>query len=406
MHKTVKRCIVAGGFAAMCMALLMGFAPQGNVTQVRRPISFVVETAAPDTLAPLAASNAPGAVWVGTVSHAVRRSTMPAADATTPENNLLLFTEGGVALLVTTSAGHGVKAVEAEIRANALVPLVLTGSVGVAHAANDTGLLDPAALYAAAHGRSPEVLGETGVPLRFTTHGRDACAVSSELLEQLLVAFTPPAEPPTATAPGELPPAPTVLAPLPRQRFDTGSVFARAERYRALVSHFAERFSLDPALVYAIIHAESSFRTGLVSPRSAMGLMQLLPSTAGGEVHRFLHGSSAHVTLQELSNPETNIRYGTAYLYLLLNRHMAGITHPRSRQYCAVASYNMGPHGFLKLFGSTREEAIAAINALTPDELWQRLTTALPVRETRNFVAKVTRAQQNFATFMVDAPEK
>lgn len=72
--------------------------------------------------------------------------------------------------------------------------------------------------------------------------------------------------------------------------FDGGGLFARARRYQQLVENFARRYNLSAELVYAIIHSESDFSPTLVSDKSAMGLMQLLPSTASDEVHRFLYG--------------------------------------------------------------------------------------------------------------------
>ena len=58
-------------------------------------------------------------------------------------------------------------------------------------------------------------------------------------------------------------------------------------QYRELVERFAKRYNLSVELVYAIIHSESDFSPTLVSSKSAMGLMQILPGTASDEVHRF-----------------------------------------------------------------------------------------------------------------------
>lgn len=201
-----------------------------------------------------------------------------------------------------------------------------------------------------------------------------------------------------ACAVGQAAVEPVAVFSLPRQTIDASAIPGHARRYQHLVESFSRRFGLNPALVYAIIKAESNFSPLLVSSRSAMGLMQLLPSTAGGEVHTFLHGRPADVSFEDLSNPEINIRYGTAYLYLLLNRHLADVRHPLSREYCAVASYNMGPNRFLRMFSDDRDAAIEMINAMTPEQVFQKLTTTLPIFETRAFVAKVTRTRDEFAS--------
>ncbi len=177
-----------------------------------------------------------------------------------------------------------------------------------------------------------------------------------------------------------------------------GSLPARAVRYQQLVENFARRYNLSTELVYAIIHSESSFSTTLVSNKSAMGLMQILPDTASGEVHKYLYGHTGDISFDELSVPEVNIRYGTTYLHILLTRYFAGVYDPRAREYCAVAAYNMGPNRFLRLYGKSNEEALEAINAMTAEELYEDLTRRLPVAETRAYVAKVARMKGHYAT--------
>ncbi|MBO6171168.1 MAG: transglycosylase SLT domain-containing protein [Desulfovibrio sp.] len=170
-----------------------------------------------------------------------------------------------------------------------------------------------------------------------------------------------------------------------------------AGNYRQLVEQFAGRFSLSTALVYAIIHSESNFSTTLVSNRSAMGLMQILPGTAGGEIHRFLYGRSGTVGFAELSEPEVNIRYGTAYLHILHTRYFGGVRDPQSREYCAVAAYNMGPNRLLRFYGPTNEQAVERINAMTSEELYSDLVSRLPARETRAYVARVKQMKAQYA---------
>lgn len=171
----------------------------------------------------------------------------------------------------------------------------------------------------------------------------------------------------------------------------------RARGYRALVESFSKRYNLNSSLVMAIIHSESNFSPGLVSNKSAMGLMQLLPSTASDEVHRFLYGRRGQVNFEQLSVPEINIRYGTAYLHILNNRYFADVKDAGIREACVIASYNMGPNGFLRLYGSTPGQAIEKINSMSPSEFHADLPRRLPVRETRFYVEKVRRMKQHYA---------
>ena len=179
---------------------------------------------------------------------------------------------------------------------------------------------------------------------------------------------------------------------------DIEKLHARARRYQSLVETFARRYNISTELLYAIIHSESDFSPTLVSNKSAMGLMQVVPDTANDEVSRYLYGRMGDVGFEELRVPETNIRYGTTYLHILYTRYFAGVHNPLSREYCIIAAYNMGPNGFLKLYGKSLDEAIDSINAMTAEELYRDLATRLPARETRYYLARVQRMKVQYAS--------
>jgi soluble lytic murein transglycosylase len=102
-------------------------------------------------------------------------------------------------------------------------------------------------------------------------------------------------------------------------------------RYEAIVRGHARNYRLDPALLAAVIYQESKFRADVESRSGAIGLMQLLPSTAKGiAVHT--GGSRFHV--QDLYTPEINVRYGSWYLRHLLDKY--------SDERTALAAYNAG----------------------------------------------------------------
>lgn len=125
------------------------------------------------------------------------------------------------------------------------------------------------------------------------------------------------------------------------------------------------------------MQVESSFDPNQVSGRSAHGLMQIVPETAGREVNRWL-GREGEPSPGELLNPEQNIRYGVIYLHLLHSAHLDGISNPLSREYCAIASYNGGSGMVLRRFGSSREEAFDVINTMTPEEVRRKLLDTRP----------------------------
>lgn len=170
-------------------------------------------------------------------------------------------------------------------------------------------------------------------------------------------------------------------------------------KYHDFVQRYAEKYNLASALVLAIMHTESNFNPFAVSPRSAVGLMQIVPDTAGNEVHRFLMGTWGSPSIETLFTPEHNIRYGAAYLHLLGRRYFGEVTNPASRQMCMVAAYNGGPGAVMRLFAANPAEALDKINALTPSEVYTLLTTEMPNMETRRYVELVLARIRDYSAY-------
>ncbi|EGB14009.1 Lytic transglycosylase catalytic [Pseudodesulfovibrio mercurii] len=173
----------------------------------------------------------------------------------------------------------------------------------------------------------------------------------------------------------------------------------RAAKYRELVEKTAERFAVSRNLVYAIMKVESDFNPFAVSQASAVGLMQVVPSTAGGDVYRLLHGRAGEPSRGDLFEPPTNIVYGTAYLHLLDTRFLGGVKDPVSREYCVIAGYNGGAGGVLKTFDGDRTRAVKKINALPPAGVYDTLRRGLPFEETKRYLGKVLEAKKEFVNF-------
>ena len=119
------------------------------------------------------------------------------------------------------------------------------------------------------------------------------------------------------------------------------------------IAHHSRQHRLDPALVSAVIKAESDFDPDAISRTGAIGLMQLMPETA------------ERLEIRDPFDPEENIAGGARYLRYLLDRFNGNLP-------LALAAYNAG---------ATRVE---------------HYRTLPPIHETRRYVKKVLRFYRLF----------
>src|SRR5215468_11998971 len=155
----------------------------------------------------------------------------------------------------------------------------------------------------------------------------------------VLVKLTPPKPPASIYMPGE-------ISFLGQNR---PAVSIDRDGAEKLVREAAERHHVDPALVRAVIETESNWNPSARSHKGAIGLMQLIPTTA------------QRYGARDLFNPEQNIDAGVRHLKMLLQRYNGNLD-------LALAAYNAG-EGTVDRFGGVP-----------------------PIRETRNYVQKVQNA--------------
>ena len=130
----------------------------------------------------------------------------------------------------------------------------------------------------------------------------------------------------------------------------TRPVSRRAALFEPLIAEQAEANGVRVDLVRAVIQAESAFNPRAVSPKGAMGLMQLMPATA------------SDFGVRDPFDPAENIRAGVGYLKSLLTRYSNNVE-------LALAAYNAGPQA-VKKYGAVP-----------------------PYRETRNYIARIQSTQ-------------
>ena len=154
-------------------------------------------------------------------------------------------------------------------------------------------------------------------------HAGDAGGISvrDEGAEGLVLsnldALPVPAPAAVAAAPAAAP------ARLPARRMSE-STARRKELFAPLVRAAAQAHGLPEALLHAVIEVESGFDAGAVSPKGALGLMQLMPETA------------RELRVRDARDPAANIDGGARYLKELLARFGNDLS-------LALAAYNAGP---------------------------------------------------------------
>ena len=127
-----------------------------------------------------------------------------------------------------------------------------------------------------------------------------------------------------------------------------------------MIKRFSRQHQLHPALIRAVIKAESNFDPRAVSRSGAIGLMQLMPQTA------------LQLDVRDLYDPEDNIGGGTKYLRQLLDRFRGNLP-------LALAAYNAG------------------------ERVVDRYRTLPPIDETRQYVRKVLRYYRTFLARDLDS---
>ena len=154
--------------------------------------------------------------------------------------------------------------------------------------------------------------------------------------------------------------------------YKTVQYFTHPLKYENHIAKYAKENKISPYLIASVINVESSFKKDAKSNAGAVGLMQLLPSTA-----KYISNlNNLEFSETELFDAEKNINLGCLYIRYLLNKFYDTNT--------ALAAYNAG---------ETRVKDWLKDPIYTLD---QKTLSYIPYKETREYVEKVN---ENFKIY-------
>ena len=165
----------------------------------------------------------------------------------------------------------------------------------------------------------------------------------------------------------------------------------RAARFKNNVIEQSKRFEIDPALVLAIMHTESSFNPKARSPVPAYGLMQLVPRSGARDAYLYVYKKDRLLDAEYLYIPRNNIELGCAYIKKIRSVYFKNINNDLSAYYCTIAAYNTGPGNLARAITGEKKltPAINQINQLSPKSLYRKLINNLPYKESRKYLKTV-----------------
>ena len=184
---------------------------------------------------------------------------------------------------------------------------------------------------------------------------------------------------------------------IPREHWEaiiqmpSNHIEVRARKYFPLVQKYSSKYNIDPAVVMAIIHVESCFNPFAKSSCSALGLMQIVPTSGGTDAYKYIFGEEIIPTHEYLYNAENNIRLGVGYLAKLRDHDFKGIKDNNNMLYCQISAYNTGSYNVARAFNEkpSLADVIKIINKMSNYSLLNKLYSDLPYRETRTYLRKV-----------------
>ncbi|MBO7431486.1 MAG: lytic transglycosylase domain-containing protein [Elusimicrobia bacterium] len=142
----------------------------------------------------------------------------------------------------------------------------------------------------------------------------------------------------------------------------------KALKFYPAIEQYSVEYNVDPLLITSVIKAESDFNPDAKSKKGAIGLMQIMPSTAKEIAEKYLNIGTFHE--EQLYDPQFNIRLGVYYVKLLSDMFNNNIN-------LVLASYNAG-------LGNVQKWHLE-------NPIIEYDSEEMPFKETKNYVSRINK---------------
>lgn len=157
---------------------------------------------------------------------------------------------------------------------------------------------------------------------------------------------------------------------------DTVMDAAYPRKYDEYVTYYADKYDIDPYILYAVIRTESNFDPNAESDVGARGLMQITEVTFDWIKSKI--AAEENLTFDDLYDPECNIRFGSYFIAYCLQRYHNDLS-------TAAAAYHSGLGTVDELLADTEYSSDG------------QTLTAFPYPQMRRYVQKVTSAYARYS---------
>lgn len=166
-------------------------------------------------------------------------------------------------------------------------------------------------------------------------------------------------------------------------------------KYLNIIHQTSQKYNINKSLILTIIQTKSSFNPYTINHSNTLKLIQIIQHTTKKNI---FHSQKKSNTPNHnfLFNPTNNINTNTTYLTILNNIYLNKINNPTSQHYTIITTYNNNTNNILQIFSNNKIQTTNIINTITPNNIYQTLTTHHPSTKSHHYLYKINTTQKSY----------